>query len=134
MTLILGKICDDGVILAGDSKAYDNINPATYDNQKVFEIGRNKAVAFAGKNIFGKSTASAIAGSALSLLKHKDIELRLLAEALKEVAASHMYTDETRIGLLLADSEELYAIDVSPTEWRIWLQKKTRWQQWVLMT
>lgn len=119
MTLIVGKVCDDGVILGSDSKAYDNINPPTYDNQKVFEIGRNKALAFAGKNIQGKITANAIAGTAQALLKRRDMELGALADLLKDIAGEHMYVNETRIGLLLADSRELYIIDVSPTEWRI---------------
>lgn len=119
MTLIVGKICDDGVILGGDSKAYDNINPPTYDNKKIFEIGRNKAIAFAGKYIHGKFTANSIAGSARALLKHRDMELEALADALKDVAYSHTYMDDTRIGIILADSRELYTIDVSSTKWRI---------------
>jgi hypothetical protein len=116
MTLVLGKVCSDGVIVMSDSKAtYSNGLPPTYDNQKVFDLG-GWAIAFAGEDI-PKLTANAIASTVELIIKRTPgITALDLADFVCRDARSFLTTPNAKMGIVLADSKSLQAIDVNKME------------------
>lgn len=110
MTLILGKVCDDGVILAADSKgSYPGTEPY-YDKQKIFPINDGVALAIAGTEML-KETPSLIAGSLRVFMRRNRSMLGIeAAEYIREYGALHLFKPKTEITVFVADSRNLYAV------------------------
>jgi len=113
MTLIIGVVCSDGVIIASDSKMVSAEKQPTYDNQKIFQVGK-RAIAFGGTAAFSV-TSNAIVGSVEYLIRsNPKVTIREIADKVCEQATNFLKISGTKYSIIVADSSCLYIIQVPP--------------------
>jgi hypothetical protein len=108
MSLILGAVCDDGVVIAADSKftPYGG-GKATYKSKKIITVG-GIAIAMAGVANF-ESSAKAISSQVRGLLRlNPNIPLSLIATEMCKWCANFLIVEEAYLSVLLANNKEMF--------------------------
>lgn len=113
MTLILGQVCDDGVVIAGDSKTVDSKTKkvASYDIKKVHKVG-TIAFGMAGTGYF-KETAEALQKNIAQWLEfNPGIHLGAIVDDICNKADKFLLTEKSNLTIVLANKDFLYSIRV----------------------
>lgn len=111
MTLILGTLCDDGVVIAGDSKTVDSETKkkASYDIKKVHRVG-TIAFGIAGTGYF-KETAEALKKSIRQWLEfNPNIHLGVIVDEICNKPYEFLLTDKSNLTIIMANKDFLYSI------------------------
>jgi hypothetical protein len=110
MTLILGMVCEDGVVIAADSKMTPHEGgKATYDFKKICKV-ENFAIAIAGVGYFGAAIKE-LSDTVRGLLRlNPNIPLHLIATEMCRWCANFLIVEEAYFVVLVADSKDMYHI------------------------
>lgn len=111
MTLILGALCKDGVVIAGDSKtvAYENKNDARYDIKKVHRVN-TIAFAIAGTGYFEDATEALKQSIGQWLEFNPKIHLGIIVDEISRKAEKFLLTDKAKLTILMANKDFMYLI------------------------
>jgi len=118
MTLILGTVCDDGVVIAGDSKTVDSKTKkiaSSYNIKKVHTVG-TIAFGMAGTGYF-EETAEALKKSIGQwLIFNPDIHLGVIVEEICNKPYEFLLTDKSNLTIVVANKDFLYSIHARTTK------------------
>lgn len=114
MTLILGTVCDDGVVIAGDSKTVDSKTKkiASYDVKKVHRVG-TIAFAMAGTGHFEETAEVLKKEIAQWLVFNSNMHLGIIVSEVFKQPEKILLTKKTNLTVIIANKDFLYLVDVS---------------------
>jgi len=116
MSLILGAVCDDGVVLAADSKTiFNDTKAVSYKIKKIHKVG-SVAFGIAGLGYYDRAIEVLKKSINDWLIFNPSIHLEVITDELCTKAEKFLIDETANFHILLANSDCLYSIQAHMDE------------------